>query len=104
MTAIERLKEWAASAQPRCLQLGATLSFFEDPDPGMNPITGASLRLGNRETELLLWESGEAEYSEVLSPMQINQEHFECLTGDQLEQILARMLASLEAWSADDAN
>jgi hypothetical protein len=86
---------WAESLQAWLGQQGILLNFGQSPADRPKRSCWINLRRGEQESELLLWESGEAELSSSSPSAGISQEHYELLELADLRPVLSQLLTRL---------
>lgn len=86
---------WAQSLQAWLRQQDIQLEFGESPADRPKRSCWITLRHAERESELLLWETGEAELNASLPGGDISQEHLELHELSDLGAALSRLLAAL---------
>jgi hypothetical protein len=75
MVLIESLLMWADSLAAWLGPQGVELNFGSSPSDVLRRSAWVNLRRGDREAELLLWESGEAEFSASGPNRGVTQQH-----------------------------
>jgi hypothetical protein len=96
MMLIEFVLIWAQSLQEWLRKQGVQLDFGQSPDDRLKLSCWVNLRQGENESELLLWDSGEAELNSSEPSTGISQEHYEHLGLTDLASVLSRLLSTLE--------
>lgn len=86
---------WARSLEGWLGSQNITLSVGESSPDVPKPSAWVTLVCGDRESELILWESGEAEFAHRRLDGEIVQEHHELTNMDDLERLLSRLLMSI---------
>jgi hypothetical protein len=89
---IEALLMWARSLQAWLGDQGVTLQYGESPSDRLTRSCWLNVRRGDREAEVLLWESGEAEFNFKAQQASVIQEHHEFGQVGDLAVVLARLL------------
>jgi hypothetical protein len=92
MNFIEALLMWARSLQAWLGDQGIALQYGESPSDRLTRSCWLNVRHGDREAEVLLWESGEAEFNFQGQPVGITQEHHEFGQVSDLAVVLSRLL------------
>jgi hypothetical protein len=96
MNFIESLLMWAESLQAWLGNQDIVLKFGQSPNDRLTRSCWLNVRRGDREAEILLWESGEAEFNFGGGPHTgITQEHHEFERISDLGVVLARLLTVL---------
>lgn len=90
MTYLERLSDWVSAHRAEIEQLGS-VRFTRGPEHVPNPSASVVVELAGAEVELLLWVTGEAEFSygTFSDP---TFDHVEVETPEQLDALLRRFL------------
>lgn len=86
---------WAQSLQAWLGQQDIVLDFGQSPADRPKRSCWINLSRGEQESELLLWESGEAELSSSRPSTGITQEHYELHELADLGPVLSQLLAGL---------
>lgn len=92
---IEFVLIWAESLQAWLGQQGILLSFGQSSADRLKRSCWINLRRGEQESELLLWESGEAELNYSSPSTGMSQEHHELLDLTDLRPVLSQLLTRL---------
>jgi hypothetical protein len=96
MNFIDALLMWAESLQAWLGHVDIVITFGQSPSDRLTRSSWLNARRGDREAEVLVWESGEAEFNfRGSQEAGITQEHHEFGTLSDLGVILARLLSVL---------
>jgi hypothetical protein len=95
MRLIELMQVWALSLREWLSTAGILLEIGESPSDRLNRSCWVNLRKDGQESELILWETGEAEFSCSSSEGSVIQEHYEFEQLSDLAPVLARLLSAL---------
>jgi hypothetical protein len=95
MNLIESLLMWASSLSPWLEGQGVELASGSSPTDVPRRSAWVNLRRGDREAELILWQSGEAEFSAFDPNDGVTQQHYEIENPDRLASVLLRLLESI---------
>jgi len=96
MNLIESLLMWANSLASWLSIRDITLKSGSSRDDVLRRSAWVNVSRGDREAELLLWESGEAEFSSSDPKGGITQEHYEIEGVSGLGLVLGRLLGSID--------
>lgn len=86
---------WAQSLQAWLGQHDILLEFGQSPEARSKRSCWINLRRGEQESELLLWDSGEAELSSSSPSVGVSQEHYELRELADLGPVLSQLLIAL---------
>lgn len=86
---------WAQSLQVWLAQQDVLLDFGQSPSDRPKRSCWINLKRGEQESELLLWESGEAELSSSHPSAGISQKHYELHELADLGPVLSELLTAL---------
>jgi hypothetical protein len=104
MNFIEALLMWAESLQVWLVKQDIALKFGQSPNDRLTRSCWLNVRRGDREAEILLWESGEAEFDFGGGQRAgATQEHHEFERISDLGVVLARLLTVLGESGASHA-
>lgn len=103
MTILDDLELKVSAIRPRLEALCTRIDFTRSETPRPNHSAHLVIESGDRALDLLVWESGEADYAEMKEPGEVVWTHFEGLTDDNLDELLARMHSLIESWAEDVA-
>jgi hypothetical protein len=92
---IEVVLLWAQSLQAWLGKQGILLEFGQSQGDRPKRSCWVNLRQGDREAELLLWESGEAEFNSSDPITGVIQVHHELGNLDDLALVLGKLLSSV---------
>jgi len=95
MNLIDSLLMWARSLAAWLRPQGVELTVGSSPTDILRRSAWVNLRRGDREAELILWDSGEAEFSASGPNGGVTQQHYEVEGVDGLAPVLARLLESI---------
>lgn len=96
MNLIESLLMWASSLATWLGAREVALTSGSSPADVLRRSAWVNVRSGDREAELILWESGEAEFSSSDPNGGITQEHYELDGLSHLGLVLSRLLESID--------
>jgi hypothetical protein len=96
MTLIEAILFWAQSLQEWLADQGVMLEFGDSLVDRPKRSCWMNLRRGDREADLVLWETGESELSISHPNKGISQYHYEFLKIDDLIPILIQILRTID--------
>ena len=93
MNLIDFLEAWWFSLQPFFKSAGVTCHFERSPTDRANLSCALNFRRDMQEADLLIWESGEAEFGTIELDGSTNQQHFDDVrTPSELGALLSRCL------------
>lgn len=93
MNIVDAMEAWWLSVQPLLEAEGVVGSFMRSATDILNPSCAVNLRRNEREADLIVWESGEAELAMVEPGGSINEQHFDDMrTVAELSTILSRLM------------
>lgn len=95
MTLPDVLVLWAASLESFLASMGTSVFYGRSTEDILNPSAWVTLRREEVEAELLLWNSGEAEFASKDAQGAVTTQHFEGLEAQSLARTLARLLDSV---------
>jgi len=95
MNYIESLLMWAHSLQAWLGDRGIVLRYGVSPSDRLTQSCWVNIQRGDREAELLLWESGEAEFNFGGPKVEVTQEHHEFRQVSDLGVVLGRLLGAI---------
>lgn len=96
MSLVEALALWVSSIRQPVTRLGAVVTFDQSPGDRLNGSARLLVARDGREGELILWESGEAEFALVQADGSVVEEHFDQLDSLGMGVLLARILEVCE--------
>jgi hypothetical protein len=91
VTVLDVLAIWVASIERLVHASGGAITFRRSPGDRLNESAHVLISRGDQEAELILWESGEAEYARVDGDA-VNQQHFDDVMEQGLGSILQQLL------------
>jgi hypothetical protein len=94
---LDVLMIWASSVEQLVSSKGASVTFGRSQQDRPNASAWVTISHGAQEAELLLWESGEAEYAYVAPDGEMTQEHYDDIDDSNLGGLLARLLELVSA-------
>jgi hypothetical protein len=93
MSLIDFLEVWWFSLQPVFKAAGVICTFERSPTNRANLSCALNFRRDMQEADLLVWESGEAEFNTIDPDGSTNQQHFDDVrTPSKLGALLSRCL------------
>jgi hypothetical protein len=93
MSLIDFLEAWWLSVQPFFKAAGVICRFERSPTNRPNLSCALNFRRDMQEADLLVWESGEAEFGTIEPDGSTNQQHFDDVrTPSELGTVLSRCL------------
>jgi hypothetical protein len=92
---IEALLMWASSLEVWFGLHDVTVRSGRSPDDVMRRSAWLNIQCGDKEAELILWESGEAEFGSSGARGEATQEHYELGSISDLAPVLSRMLVTI---------
>lgn len=92
MNYVELVLLWAQSLREWLSTSGIELEFGESPDDRPKRSCWVNLRRGVLESELILWETGEAEFGCAGRDGDVIHEHYEFQSPSELVVVLGRLL------------
>lgn len=95
MNLIDFLTNWCVSLQAWLPEQGISIRFGATSDDRAKASAWVTLSRGDRECELLLWDSGEAEYASGGSSVDLVQRHHDMSSVSDLARVLGEMLEGL---------
>ena len=94
MSILDVLAIWVASIDQLVSTAGGSVTFRRSPGDRLNDSAHVVIARGDQEAELILWESGEAEYARVDGDA-VDQQHFDDIVVHGLGSVLGRLLEVL---------
>jgi hypothetical protein len=92
MSILDFLEAWWLSVRAMLEATGVVARFERSATDRLNPSCNINLRRGERETDLSVWDSGEAELSVVEFDGSVSQKHFDDVRNQQnLGEVLSRL-------------
>lgn len=93
MNLVDFIEAWWLSVQPIFETAGAISRFERSPIDRLNSSCALNIRRDKQEADLLVWASGEAEFTTIGRDGSANQQHFDDLhTPSALGMILLRCI------------
>lgn len=93
MSLIDFLEAWWLSVQPFFKAAGVICRFERSPTDRAKLSCALNFRRDMQEADLLVWESGEAEFGTIEADGSTNQQHFDDVrTPSELGALLSRCL------------
>lgn len=91
VSVLDVLVIWVASIERLVVLAGGSVTFRRSPGDRLNDSAHVVIARGDQEAELILWESGEAEYTRVDGDI-VDQQHFDDVMSQGLGSILGQLL------------
>ena len=91
MSVLDLLAIWAVSIERLVSAAGGSVTFARSPGDRLNGSAHVVISRGDQEAELIIWESGEAEYARADGDA-VDQKHYDEVVGADLGPILGRLL------------
>lgn len=95
MNVLDVLAIWVASIERLVHAAGGSVVFRRSPGDRLNESAHVVIARDDREVELILWESREAEYAR-LDGTDVQQRHFDDIVEHGLGAVLAQLLEVLD--------
>jgi hypothetical protein len=95
MSILDVLAIWVASIEQLVNRAAGSVTFRRSPGDRLNDSAHVVIARGDQEAELILWESGEAEYARVDGDA-VDQQHFDDIVEHGLGSVLGRLLEVLD--------
>lgn len=96
MSVLDVLAIWVASIERLVLAAGGTVVFRRSPGDRLNDSAHVVIAVGDREAELILWESREAEYAQI-NGTAVVERHFDDIVEHGLGSVLGELLEVLDS-------
>jgi hypothetical protein len=96
MSVLDVLAIWVASIERLVAAAGGTVVFRRSPGDRLNDSAHVVIARGDREAELILWESQEAEYAQV-NGTSVIERHFDDIVEHGLGLVLGQLLEVLDS-------
>ena len=92
MNSLDFLEAWWLSTRGTLEATGVVARFERSTNDRLNPSCSMNLRRGEREVDLLVWDSGEAELAIVETDGSVSEKHFDDIRNRQaLREVLSRL-------------
>lgn len=95
MSYIEYLTLWCASLTDFLADHGIELRSGATSDDRSKPSAWVTLSKGDREAELLVWSTGEAEYAAGGANVELIQMHYDFASTADMAAVLAQVLRAV---------
>lgn len=95
MTLLDVVLAWFKSTKVLLDSAGVTATHTQGDSSSPKPSCSLNLRHANREADLVLWTSGEAELGIMGADGAVIQEHVEILSVETLGVVLERMVRAV---------
>lgn len=89
---LDFIETWWLTTRPLLEAFNVEGTFGRSPDDRLKPSCSLNLRRGNLEADLVVWDSGEAEFATAEVDGSLQQRHFDDLRKQEhLRAVLSRM-------------
>lgn len=95
MNVLDVVEIWATSVERLVGSVGGSIAVRRSPGDRLNDSIHVVIVRGDQEAEVILWESGEADFARVDGDS-VAQQHFENAVADGLGPILRQLLDVLD--------
>jgi hypothetical protein len=96
MSILDFLEAWWLSVRAMLEAAGVVARFERSATDKLNPSCNLNLRHGEREADLSVWDSGEAELSVVEADGSVSQKHFDDIRNQRdLGEVLLRLASTV---------
>jgi hypothetical protein len=92
---LDVLAIWVASIDQLVNRAAGSVTFRRSPGDRLNDSAHVVIARGDQEAELILWESGEAEFARV-DGAAVDQQHFDDIVEHGLGSVLGKLLEVLD--------
>jgi hypothetical protein len=96
MNLIESLLMWAKSLEAWFSHQDVIINSGSSAEDVLRRSAWVNVRKGNQEAELILWESGEAEFGSSTPQTGNTDEHLDLRSVGELAPVLSRLLMAVE--------
>ena len=96
MNALDAIESWLNEHRASLEAAGAKIASLRSSGERLNHSVALNMQgIGPAEAELVVWESGEAEFATIASDGSINRQHFDdIMHGDTMLTILSSIKAT----------